>query len=226
MNSEAFRQLMLLGKKDKRFQPLLPVLEQAVQLLIDSFDQGGRLFLCGNGGSAADCEHIAGELLKGFQRNRPIAEADRKGVLARISRKDPFRDDSAYLENIEYMLKKLQQGLPAIPLVSQAAINSAIANDLGADYVYAQQVLALGRPPDILLGISTSGQARNVILAVQLARGLGMKTIALTGGGGGELVLEADIALCVPAETTAEVQELHLPLYHVLCAALETHYYA
>ena len=204
-----------LGERVPALLPLLPDLKKACQVLIDAFDRGGQLLLCGNGGSAADCEHIAGELLKGYLLQRPIPHDDKERILGHNG--DP---------DLEAALDRLQLGLPAIPLVSQAAITSAVANDLGAELVYAQQVLALGRPGDVLLGISTSGNARNVLLAMRLAKGLGLATIGLTGSGGGRLLEVADLCLRVPAARTPEVQELHLPLYHTLCAVLEQHYFA
>ena len=216
MKAEAQRLIEALGQKTPALIPLLEELKEACELLIDSFDQGGWLLLCGNGGSAADCEHIAGELLKGFLLKRPIPLEDQQQILC-ANEQD---------EALKSALSRLQLGLPALPLVSQSALSTAITNDLGGDLIFSQQVLALGRPGDVLLGISTSGNAQNVYLAMQLARGLGMKTIALTGATGGRLKAVADVCLAVPAIATPDVQELHLPLYHTLCAALERHYFS
>jgi D-sedoheptulose 7-phosphate isomerase len=205
-----------LGIRIPVLQPMLPELENACRTLIASYEQGGQLLLCGNGGSAADCEHIAGELLKGFLLKRPMPEMDRQKIL----------DENNQDADLAAALDRLQLGLPAIPLVSQAAISTATVNDLGAELIFAQQVLALGRLGDVLLGVSTSGNARNVLLAMQLARGLGLITIGLTGADGGALKQAADICLRVPATETPFVQELHLPLYHTLCAAIERHFFA
>lgn len=205
-----------LGRRIPVLMPLLPDLRTACATIIESFEQGGQLLLCGNGGSAADCEHIAGELLKGFLLKRPIPAADKQKIL-QANKPDP--DFTAALD-------RLQLGLPAIPLVSQAAISTAAANDLGADLVFAQQVLALGRPGDVLVGITTSGNARNVLQAMRLARGTGLRTIGLTGADGGALKEIASLCLRVPAKETPAVQELHLPVYHTLCAAVERYFFA
>ena len=122
-------------------------------------------------------------------------------------------------------LSKLQQGLPAISLPSIAPLNAAFANDVDADLIYAQSVLALGKRGDCLLAISTSGNSKNVIEACRVARALGLSVIALTGEGGGQLRALADICICVPERETYRVQELHLPVYHALCASIERHFW-
>ena len=217
MKRESERIIKEMTDRLSVLKPLLPQLFQAADLLIETFSCGGKVLICGNGGSAADSEHIAGELLKGFMLHRPMPERMRRDIGSCLAaRGQALADD---------VLDRLQMGLPAVPLVSQAAIGSAIANDQGADLVYAQQVLALGRPGDLLIGLSTSGNARNVIQAVLVANGLGLHTIGLTGSGGGELDLAADLCLKVPAESTPLVQELHLPVYHTLCAAAEEHFF-
>ncbi len=185
-------------------QNLHPNQRAAQQALIRCFSAKGKLLVCGNGGSAADCGHITGELLKGFLKKRPVPAALRAAVPAAVG---------------------LQCGLPAIDLTAQAPALTAIANDLGGDAVYAQQVLAYGAPGDVLLGISTSGNAANVCLAMQVARARGLVTIALTGRSGGALAGQCDILLNVDADETPRVQELHQPLYHALCAAVEEHFF-
>lgn len=183
--------------------------ERATSGLIETFRSGGKLLLCGNGGSAADCEHIAGELLKGFLRRRPAPD-DVRAALER-----------AYGEEGRYVAERLQGGLPAISLVSQTALMTAVANDVAGDMVFAQQVYAYGRPGDALLAISTSGASANVIRAVQVASTLGLRTIALTGRDGGRLAALCDVAIRVPKDGTVAVQERHLPVYHAMCTALE-----
>lgn len=207
------------GSRYPALLPVLPDLRLACEMLITAFSEGGQLLLCGNGGSAADSEHIAGELLKGYLLRRPVPPSDKAKIRALL---EGLADE----RETDDLLDRLQLGLPAVPLVSQAAITSAIANDLGADLVYAQQVLALGRPGDVLLGISTSGRAQNILQAMRLARGLSLRTIAMTGEGGGRLAGVADLCLRVPATATPQVQELHLPLYHTLCAMLEQYFFA
>lgn len=177
-------------------------INQAAQEIITCFQAGGRLLLCGNGGSAADCAHICGELAKGFLKKRPL--------------------DAALLEKIgEPWAEKLQRGLPALDLTANSALMCAIINDIDGSSVFAQQVMAYGRAGDILLGISTSGNAENICRAMKTARALGMKTIALTGETGGRMKDCADLLLNVPETETYRVQEMHLPLYHRLCILIE-----
>lgn len=187
---------------DETFHPRQ---QQAADALIRCFENGGKVLLCGNGGSSADCAHIAGELLKGFLKKRPVP--------------------TALLEQVP-QAASLQCGLPAIDLTAQAAAISAAANDLGGETVFAQQVLAYGRPGDVLIGISTSGNAANVDLAMRVARARGLTTIGLSGASGGRLRETADILLNVPETETYLVQEKHLPLYHAICAAVEAHFFA
>jgi D-sedoheptulose 7-phosphate isomerase len=184
-------------------------IEEAFRLLRDSFSQGGVLLVCGNGGSAADSDHIVGELMKGFQRKRAIPAGLQQALQA-----DWGAEGS--------QTGQLLQGcLPAISLTSQGPLISAIANDLAPDLIFAQQVYGYGRKGDVLLGISTSGNSANVCSAFRVARTLGLTTIGLTGRDGGELRNLADCAIRVPRTTTLEIQELHLPVYHALCVMLE-----
>ena len=190
-----------------------PDIEKAVEALIACYHEGGKLLICGNGGSAADSLHIAGALMKGFLKKRPIKAEKR----AEMKKNAPEIPDS--------ILDNLQEGLPALPLVEGAALLSAFANDVDPALVYAQGVNALGRAGDVLLAISTSGNAENCAAAAMTARGLGITVIALTGSGGGRLAGLADIAIRVPESETFKVQELHLPVYHELCARVERHFF-
>ena len=195
-----------------RYPALLPCripIEQAAEALIACFRGGGKLLLAGNGGSAADCLHIAGELLKGFRSTRPLSAEDR-AALSTL-----FGDEGSKLG------MTLQRGLPAIALPAELALTSAMANDVDTELIYAQGVLALGQPGDVLLCLSTSGTAKNIIVAARVARWRGLKTVALTGKDGGELATVCDIAVIAPGADTAEIQEHHLPIYHALCAAVE-----
>lgn len=191
----------------------IPQIEQAHKLLSVCFRGGGKLLICGNGGSAADSEHIVGELMKGYLLKRPLPESARQ-ALGGVSPQDG-----------DYLADHLQGALPAISLVSQAALISAIANDVAADMVYAQQVYGYGRSGDVLWAISTSGNARNVVNAAQVARAVGLKVLGLTGPGGGRLKTLCDVAICVPGGCTPAVQERHLPVYHALCARLEAEFF-
>ena len=183
------------------------------QLCAESFRAGGKLLLCGNGGSAADCEHLSGELMKSFRRRRPLPAELRE----RLSETGGPRGVA--------LAEKLEAGLPAIPLVSNAALLTAILNDQGGDFVFAQQVLALGRPGDVLLGFSTSGNSANVVNALVTARALGLGTAGFSGDPGGEMKALCDAILLAPAEITAEIQAIHLDCYHALAEMLEAEFY-
>lgn len=189
---------------------------QAVDILIETYRKGGKLILCGNGGSAADAEHIVGELMKGFLLPRKL-----EGSLAE-SIKEKCPPDTA-----DYLLKNLQGALPAVSLVSAIAFNTAFANDQAADLAFAQQVLGIGKPEDTLLGISTSGNSKNVIYALHMAKVKGMRRIVLLGKGGGKIKSEhlADVHLCAPDDETYRIQEMHLPIYHMLCIAVENEFF-
>jgi D-sedoheptulose 7-phosphate isomerase len=188
-------------------------IQKAYDLLSAVFQNGGKLLVCGNGGSAADAEHIVGELMKGFWHKRPLDNGERRRMIE-ISDQDG-----------EYLADHLQGALPAISLVSQTSLITAFANDVDPDLIYAQQVYGYGMSCDALLGLSTSGKARNVLYAMQVAQALGMKTIALTGKNGGKLADYADVCINVPAVLTPSIQELHITVYHSLCTMLEEEFF-
>lgn len=183
-------------------------IEKAFLLLKDCFECGGRLFVCGNGGSAADCEHIVGELLKSFKKRRKIDSA----VYDKLA---TYGSDGLYLRD------KLEGALPAYSLVSQSSIISAFANDKSWDATFAQQLYGLGNDGDCLIAISTSGNSVNCVYAAMVAKAKGINVVSLTGVGGGKLQPLSDCTITVPATETYAVQELHLPVYHCLCAMLE-----
>ena len=187
---------------------------QAFVLLRQCYANGGKVLICGNGGSAADAEHIVGELMKGFLRRRELPP-DR---IAKFQAACP--DDWSYLT------KNLQGALPAISLVSQTAFATAFINDVTADMVFAQQVYGYAQAGDVLIAISTSGNSRNVLNAVKVAKVLGASTIGLSGQTGGRLIQCCDVNIAVPATSTARIQELHLPVYHTLCAMIEAEFFA
>lgn len=174
----------------------------ACDAVVNMAKNGGKLLLLGNGGSCADCSHISGELLKGFLLKRPVPEGELDGL-------DPE------------LRGRLQQGVRAIPLPELTSLLSAFANDVDADTAYAQLVYALGGKYDVLLGISTSGNAENIVRAFEVAGSMGLTRIALTGTGGGRLGALAEITVNVPERETFKVQELHLPVYHAICAQVE-----
>ncbi len=184
-------------------------MEVAIEESVKRIGQGGKILLCGNGGSAADCEHIAGELLKEFYIKRPLS--------------DDFKDklENSYGEEGVYLGKHLQGAIEAISLISHTGLLSAYGNDAAPELSYAQQIVAYGGENDVLLSISTSGNARNVIYASMMAKVKGTYVIGLTGHGGGSLKQYTDALLNVPEYETYLVQELHLPIYHLYCRSLE-----
>lgn len=185
----------------------------AVEALVACYRGGGKLLVCGNGGSAAGCDHLVAELMKGFLLPRPIPEADRQALV------------TASPEHGAYLAGRLQRSLPAISLAGHSALSTATANDVAADMVFAQQVYGYGRPGDLLLAISTSGQSRNVLYAVEVGRALGLRTAALTGRPGGPLAGAAEIVIAVPGESTPAIQERHLAVYHAISAAVEAAFF-
>lgn len=188
-------------------------LVRAVEVLCESYRQGHKLLICGNGGSASDSEHVVGELMKGFIKKRPIGEA----LYSKMKELCP--------EHADYLRDNLQGALPAVALVNETALTTAFANDQAPDLSFAQQVLGLGQAGDVLLGISTSGNSANVIYAVEMAKVMGMPTIALTGKSGGKLKPLADVCIAVPHDVTYRIQEYHLPVYHMLCIAVEEEFF-
>jgi D-sedoheptulose 7-phosphate isomerase len=184
-------------------------IEQAFLIIEECYINGGKVMVCGNGGSAADSEHIVGELMKGFLLKRELRESDKEKL------KINFPNDWQYLAN------NLQYALPAISLVSQTALLSAISNDINPDMIYAQQIFGYKKNGDILIGISTSGNSQNVINAVKVAKAFNLKTIALTGENGGEVGNISDIVIKAPASRTYKIQEYHLSIYHALCSMIE-----
>lgn len=185
----------------------------AYQVMEDCYSHDGKLLIAGNGGSAADSEHIAGELMKRFETPRPVPA----GFAEKLKSVDPVRGVD--------LSKNLERGLMAIPLVAHEAMTTAYINDVDGQGVFAQQLYGFGRPGDVFLGISTSGNSKNVMSATVVARALGIKVIGLTGAKGGELAKVADVAVKVPQTETYMIQELHLPVYHCWCLMLEDHFF-
>jgi D-sedoheptulose 7-phosphate isomerase len=203
----------LLGRRPA-LAPLGEDLSKACGLLIGAFEAGRKLLVCGNGGSAADADHIVGELMKGFVLRRPVGSDLRDKFIAT----DPVIGAR--------LAGSLQLGLPSIALAQAAALVSAFANDVDPSLVYAQQVLGHGVAGDVFWGISTSGNSKNVVQAAVAAKALGLKVLGLTGEGGGELAKFCDILLAVPERETWKAQELHLPIYHAICMAAEAAFFS
>jgi phosphoheptose isomerase len=189
-------------------------IQSAFEILKTCYRTGGKVLTCGNGGSAADAEHVVGELMKGYLLRRPVPESLRTKLML------------ADAKNGGYIAAHLQGALPAISLVSQSSLLSAISNDTAADMVFAQQVFGYGRKGDVLIGLSTSGHSSNIIHAMRVADALGIHTVAFSGPTGGALKTLCEVCICVPQESTPAIQERHLPIYHVLCAMLEEEFFA
>mgnify|MGYP001157699068 FL=1 len=186
---------------------------EAYCLLRDSYETGGKLLVAGNGGSAADAEHITGELMKSFKKKRALSAE--------------FKCKLEVADSImgQHLGEVLEQPLPAMALVGHEALSTAFLNDKEGKTVFAQQLLGFGKKGDVFLGISTSGNSRNVLYAAVTAKAMGITVIALTGTSGGRLAGLADTAICVPETETFKVQELHLPVYHCLCLMLEDYFF-
>lgn len=197
--------------------PLLKVCEERIEksflLLKQSYTDGGKLLICGNGGSAADAEHIVGELMKGFKSPRLLDEASQQKL------KDIDKKEGSLLA------ENLQGALPAIALDGHPALTTAYINDCNPLLCFAQQVNGYGREGDVLLGISTSGNSQNIIYAAVTAKAKGMKVVGLTGAKDSKLSELADVCIQVPETETYKIQELHLPVYHCLCLMLEEEFF-
>ena len=195
----------ILARLSERY-PQLKVCEPAIHAAFDTlcscYRNGGKTLVCGNGGSAADAEHIVGELMKSFMRRRPLN-----------------REWVAHLP--DELAAKLEGALPAVSLVSMSGIITAFANDVAWETAFAQQVVGLGRSGDTLIALSTSGNSVDCVNAALVAKAMGIRVVSFTGQHGGRLSEIADAAIKVPETETYKVQELHLPVYHAICAALE-----
>jgi len=185
----------------------------AFDIIANSYANGGKLMIAGNGGSASDAEHIAGELMKTFEKKRTLP--------------DSFIMDikKVNIEIAEYLIPRMQPGLPTIALSGHASLNTACINDIDGNITFAQQVYGYGKETDVLLAISTSGNSKNILYAAAVAKAKKLKIIALSGGSGGALRNFADVSIVVPETETYKIQELHLPVYHCLCQMLENHFF-
>lgn len=189
--------------------PLCAEISAGIECMAAMYRNGGKLLVCGNGGSASDSLHIVGELMKNFAMERKIPAALQKALTENFPEEAP------------YYIRHLQGAVPAVSLVGETSLMTAYGNDSEGELVFAQQVVGYGRSGDVLLAISTSGNSENVLHAAKVSKALGLTVISLTGRSGGELRKYSDILLNVPADVTHQVQELHLPVYHLLCCGVE-----
>jgi D-sedoheptulose 7-phosphate isomerase len=188
-------------------------INSAFDIIANSYAKGGKLLIAGNGGSASDAEHIAGELMKTFEKKRTLPDS----FIMDIKKVNP--------EIAEYLVPRIQPGLPTIALSGHASLNTACINDIDGNITFAQQVYGYGKETDVLLAISTSGNSKNILYASAVAKAKKLKIIALSGGSGGALKNFADVNIIVPETETFKIQELHLPVYHCLCQMLENHFF-
>lgn len=213
LEEKLFKHIKLLLKRYPVLEPVKDQIIDAYLLLEELYKNGGKLLIAGNGGSAADAEHITGELMKGFKKQRKVSDEFMKKLIALDKEKGKVLAD------------KLQGGLPAIALNNHSALNTAYLNDVDGFLCFAQQVNVYGKSEDLLLAISTSGNSKNVLYAAITAKAKGMKVIGLTGKDGGKLKDVSDIAIVVPENETYMIQELHLPIYHCICLMLEDKFF-
>lgn len=207
------KHINLLIKRYPQLHSITKEIVDAYSLLEECYKNGGKLLLAGNGGSAADSEHIAGELMKRFKIPRPVSQEFAKKLIDVDDKRGTL------------LAKNLERSLMAIPLVAHEALTTAYINDVDGLGVFAQQLFGYGKEGDVFLGISTSGNSQNIINAAIVAQALGIKVIGLTGQSGGELGDFADVIIKVPETETYMIQELHLPIYHCLCLMLEDRFF-
>lgn len=208
-----------------QFIPLRIDIEKAYELIVDCYTKNGIVLTCGNGGSASDAEHIVGELMKGFRLKRKLPEQTVDQFLHKDTNLNNNTSPDHY-SGVKDLFDDLQGALPAISLVSQSSLISAYSNDINPQMAYAQQVYAYGAGREaLLIALSTSGNSKNIVNAVQIANCLGMNTIGITGKNSSVLDQLCTICIKTPAEETFEVQELTLPVYHALCSMVEAHFF-
>lgn len=196
-----------LTERYPRLEICVKDIQSAFDLLARCFEGDGVVYTCGNGGSAADAEHIVGELMKSFTMRRPLPEEFTKRL-----------GDDHISENLEGALR-------AVALTGQISLSTAFANDVAPDLIFAQQVYGYGRSGDVCWGLSTSGHSKNVLSALTVSRAKGMKTLGMTGQSGGQMFDLCDVCIRVPETETYKVQELHMPTYHALCRMLEARFF-
>ncbi len=200
----------------ERYPKLTPIrddIARVYEMMKDAYASGHKLLVAGNGGSAADSEHIAGELMKGFVKPRALPEE----MVTRLKAVDA--------ESGACLAENLQGALPSLALTGQPGLATAVLNDLDGRFVYAQLLYGYGQEGDVFLAITTSGNSENIYLACVAAKAKGLKVIALTGKTGGKVARLADASIIVPENETFKIQELHLPIYHALCLMLEEHFF-
>lgn len=211
--SKTSNHLGILCQRYPALSGLKDSIAEASKMIINCYSDGCKMLVCGNGGSSADAEHFTAELMKSFEKERPLDQS----LIDRLCEISPSRG--------RFLGEKLNHALPAIPLPSNTALSTAISNDTGPSLVFAQQVIGYGNEGDILIGLSTSGNSANVIDACITARALNLNVIGITGLTGGKMKQYCDLLINVPETRTAWVQELCLPVMHTICLIVEDHFY-
>lgn len=207
----------ILSELSLRYPQLISVISsigEAAELIISCYESEGKILVCGNGGSSSDADHLVGELMKSFEIKRPL----KRHVAKQLEEISPERGI--------YLAQKLESGLPAISLSAHTSLTTAVANDIDATLVFAQQVVGYGTGKDILFAISTSGNSQNIIDACITAKAMNMSVIGLTGTSGGKMKQYCNILINVPEYNTAYIQELHLPVMHAICGIVEKYFYS
>lgn len=213
MQDKLEKHIDLLIQRYPNLKSIRENIVRAYLVLEECYENGGKLLIAGNGGSAADAEHITGELMKRFKIPRPVTQEYAK-KLVEIDAKRGAK-----------LSTELERTLTAIPLVGHEALTTAYSNDVDGQAVFAQQLMGFGKKGDVFLAISTSGNSKNIMDATVVARASGIKIIGLTGKSGGELATVSDVAVMVPESETYMIQELHLPIYHCWCLMLEDKFF-
>ena len=208
------KELEILKARYPQLEQCMDDIQKAFDVLHECYAKGRKLLVCGNGGSAADSEHIVGELMKEFRLKRKVF----------ASQAEAMKD--IHPEMGQFLAENLQGALPAIALTGHSALSTAFMNDAESVLVFAQQVNGYGKPGDVFMGISTSGNSANVVYAAITAKARGLKVIGLTGEKESKLSALADVCIRVPETETYRIQELHLPVYHCLCLMLEECFFA
>lgn len=208
------KEIEILKARYPQLEQCMDDIQKAFDVLHECYAKGRKLLVCGNGGSAADSEHIVGELMKEFRLKRKVFASQAEAMKA------------IHPEMGQYLAENLQGALPAIALTGHSALSTAFMNDAESVLVFAQQVNGYGKPGDVFMGISTSGNSANVVYAAITAKARGLKVIGLTGEKESKLSALADVCIRVPETETYRIQELHLPVYHCLCLMLEECFFA
>lgn len=213
MKKSSEKKLELFFERNQKLIYLKDNIYEAVETIVWAYNNGCTLLVCGNGGSASDSLHIVGELMKSFTMKRPLKTEIKQALY------------KEYPEEAKFYIENLESALPAISLVSETSLLTAYMNDNVGDLIYAQQIIGYGKPGAVLLAISTSGQSKNIVHATRVAKAIGMTVVSLTGITGGDLKEFSDILINVPSMITYEIQEYHLPIYHIICLLVENEFF-